>query len=210
MKKFRPSISLLPIKIWMIFVILSLMLLTLLVITIFNTAPRVNVIPQLFSPDVMHFNHFVEATNMQAPIKERKLIEEMLVRFYVENRNNYIPNLYEMSYRYGENGPIARLSSPAVFRQFQGEIGNFAEKMQEKTDITTKTVDIIRLTRQDNTFTVDFDVYQFDGNKVSFGGSRRAVVKISYAPEYRHFSADFVNPYGIIVNFYKESFLKKR
>ncbi len=186
------------------------MVLTLLVITISNTASRVDVIPQLFSPDVMQFNHFVEATNMRAPVKERKLIDEMMVRFYVENRNNYIPNLYEMSYRYGANGPIARLSSPAVFRQFQGQIGNFTEQLQDKTSVATKTIDITRLSRQDNTFTVDFDIYQFDGNKVSFGGSYRAILQISYDAAYRQFATDFANPYGMVVVSYKESFLKKR
>jgi type IV secretory pathway component VirB8 len=203
------SISNVSVKIWMVLLILFLSVLILLVITISNTASRVRVLPQLFSPDIMRFNHFIETTNMQVPVKEKSLIEEMLVRFYVENRNNYIPNLYELSYRYGANGPVARLSSPAVFNAFQAQVGNFTENLEEKGS-TTKTIDIFRLTRQDKVFTVDFDIYQFDGVKMSSGGSRRAILQIAETPLYRKFSTDFSNPYGLVVTSYRETPLKKR
>lgn len=193
----------------MVLVVLLMTGLVLLVITISNTASRVAVLPQLFSPDIMKFNHFIETTNMQVPVKEKKLIDEMLIRFYVENRNNYIPNLYELTYRYGENGPIARLSEPTVFNDFRAQIGNFTENLQNKTLVETKTIDITRLIRQDNVFTVDFDIYYFDGYKPSYGGTRRATAQIAYAPQYRRFSTDFVNPYGFVVISYKETPLKK-
>lgn len=204
------KMSNISVKIWMFFVACLLAISILFVITIANTASRVSVVPQLFMPDIMKFNHFMEVTNMQVPVKEKKLIEEMLVRFYVENRNEYIPNLYELSYRYGGNGPIARLSSPAVFGDFLAQIGNFTENLQEK-GVTTNSIDITRLDRQDNTFTVDFDVYQFDGNRVILTESRRAVVKIVTGnPAYMRFSSDFSNPYGVFVDFYRETVLKKR
>ena len=203
------SIPRLSIKIWMTFLIVLLSVLILLVITVSNTVSRVHVVPQLFSPDIMHFNHFVETTNMQVPVKEKRLIEEMLIRFYVENRNNYIPNLRELIYRYGPTGPIARLSSPDVFNAFTEQVGNFTENLQEK-GFTTKGVDIVRLTRQDKVFTVDFDIYQFDGARASFQGSMRATIQISESPAYRQFLGDFSNPYGLVVTSYRETPLKKR
>lgn len=206
----RFSISNLSIKIWVVFLVALLIITLWFVITLSNTASRITVVPQLFSPDVMKFNHLVETTNMQIPVKEAKLIDEMLIRFYIENRNEYIPNLQEMSYRYGGNGPIARLSSPAVYNAFQAQIGNFAENMQDKTNVATKTIDITRLVRQDNVFTVDFDIYHFDGFRPSYGGTRRATVQIRRnVPQYRRFSTDFANPYGVVVVSYRETPLKK-
>lgn len=206
----RLSVSSVSIKIWMALLVLLLFISIMLVITISNTASRVKVLPQLFSPDIMKFGHFVETTNMNVPVKESKLIDEMFVRFYIENRNNYIPDLYELSYRYGGRGPVGRLSTPAVFNQFLAQIGNYAENLQQDGTPVTRAIDITRLTRQDNTFSVDFDVYQFDEHTISYIGSRRATVRIAHSPAYRNFSADFANPYGFVVVFYKESSLKKR
>ena len=205
----RLSIASVSIKIWMVLVVLLLFISIILVITISNTASKVVVIPQLFSPDAMKFGHFVETTNMKVPVKEKKLIDEMFVRFYIENRNNYIPNLSELSYRYGGRGPIARLSAPAVFSQFLGQIGNYAENIQQDGSPTTRAIDITSVTRQDNTFSVDFDVYQFDEHTISRLVSKRATVRIAHSPAYRNFSSDFANPYGFVVVFYKESLLKK-
>ena len=207
MARFRFSdISL---RLWMGLSVVLMVICLIMVITLSNMAPRIVVLPQLFSPDTMRFGQFVEATNMNARLKERNLIDEMLIRFYVENRHFYVPDGWELVYRYGRRGPIARLSAPSIYMNFISSKGHFLGNLQGET--STKTVDIVSLTRRDNTFTVDFDIYQMSGSQRFFGGTRRATIRVGYDPvRYKKFGADFVNPYGLFVSYYKETSLKKR
>jgi len=200
--------SAISLRVWMGLSIVLMTICLILVMTLSNMAPRIVVLPQLFSPDTMRFDQFVEATNINAKIKEQKLIEEMLIRFYVENRYFYVPDGWELAYRYGGFGPIARLSAPEIYIDFIRGKGNYLENLQEAAETTT--VDIIDLRRRDNTFTVDFDVYRFNGGQRLFGGTKRATIRIGYHPRYRGFRKDFVNPYGLFVTYYKETGLKKR
>ena len=204
----RTRFSVISIKIWMGLLIVLLTMAVLFVLTLSNMAPQLNVVPQLFLKDPMNFNQLAEVTNLKARIKEQKLIDEMLVRFYIENRVNYIPDMIELSYRYGDEGPVYRLSAPDVYSQFLKTVGNYTESDEENT--ATTVADILQVDRMDNTFTVDFDVYNYDKGIMSFGGRRRATVRISHAPAYRGFGADFVNPYGFVVVSYGETGLKKQ
>jgi len=206
MARFRFSdISL---RLWMGLSVVLITVCLIMVVTLSNMAPRVTVLPQLFSPDTMRFGQFVEATNMNTRLKERELIDEMLIRFYVENRYFYVPDGMELAYRYGGIGPIARLSEPSIYIGWVSGKGSYLENLQEATETTT--VDIINLTRRDNTFTVDFDIYRFNGGQRFFGGTRRATIRVGYHPRYKGFRKDFVNPYGLFVSYYKETALKKR
>lgn len=147
---------------------------------------------------------------MARPFEEMELVDEMLMRFFIENWNGYIPDLSEMSYRYGGQGPVARLSTPAVSGQFSKKTAGFAEKLKEDAqNMATRSVDILRVVRSDNTFTVDFDIINYDGKTKSFGGRWRAVARITHSPGYRQFGRDFINPYGFVITYYKEDPLKK-
>lgn len=179
----------------------------LLAITLSDVAPKVDVIPQLFSKDPMDFGQLVEVKNLNTQIKEKDLIDEMLVRFYIENRINYIPDLDELSYRYEGMGPISRLSAPNVYNEFLAQVGNYVESISEEA--ATRAADIIQVERTDNNFRVDFDVYLYDRGSISYGGRRRATVRIDHAPGYRGFAADFANPYGLVVVSYRETGVKK-
>ena len=203
----RLHFATLSIKVWASLMIVLMTGTVLLVITLSDVAPKVNAIPQLFSKDPMNFGQLVEVTNFNTQVKEKALIDEMLVRFYIENRVNYIPDISELSYRYGEMGPIRRLSSPGVYGEFLAQIGNFAEGVSAES--ATRSADIIQVRRTDNNFTVDFDVYAFNKGIISFMGRRRATVRIDYSPAYRGFMSDFVNPYGLIVVSYRETGVKK-
>ena len=204
----RIRFSTLSIKIWMGFVTVLLTITVMLVMTLSNVAPRVDVIPQLFTRQQMNFNQLVEVTNMNAPVKEKELIDEMLVRFYIENRINFIPDKDELTYRYGIGGPIHRLSAPGVYGGFMAQVGNFEESLEGETG--TRMADILGVSRdRNNTFTVDFDVYEYNKGSMTFGGRRRATVRISYSSAYRQFGRDFANPYGMVVISYRETGLKK-
>ena len=206
MSSFR--FSAISLKIWMGLAALLMAICLILVMTLSNMAPRIVVLPQLFSPDTMRFGQFVEATNMGARLKERELIDEMLIRFYVENRYFYVPDGAELAYRYGGSGPVARLSIPPIYIAFVSSKGDYLDNVQQLTE--TATVDILSIKRQDNTFTVDFDLYRGGGAKRIFSGTRRATIRVGYSPSYVSFRGDFVNPYGLFVTYYNETGLKKR
>ena len=195
-------------RFWMGLSIVLMTICLILVMTLSNMAPRIVVLPQLFTPDTMRFGQFIEATNLGAQVKEKRLIDEMLVRFYVENRYFYVPDGWELAYRYGGRGPVARLSTPNIYSGFVRGKGNYLENLQEKSETTS--IDITKINRRDNTFTVDFDIYRFNNGQRMFGGSRRATIQVGYSPRFINFSKDFANPYGLFVSHYKETTLKKR
>ena len=199
--------STVSLRVWIGFSIVLMTICLIMVLTLSNMAPRVTVLPQLFSQDTMRFGQFVEATNLGAQVKEKNLIEEMLLRFYVENRHFYIPDGHELVYRYGGGGPIARLSQPNIYLKWVAGKGNYLERLQESTETTT--VDIVNFKKDDKTFTIDFDVYRFNNGQQMFGGRRRATIRVGYDPRRRSFGKDFANPYGLFVWHYDETALKK-
>jgi len=211
MKPMRFAVG--ALRLWIGLTIVSMTVCVVLVITLFNMAPRIQILPQMFTKDVMSANQFLEATaiNPMVPIKERKLIDEMFVRFYVENRYFYVPDIPELSYRYGGRGPIARLSAPPVYARFVKSKGNYLENVQNNKG--TVSVDIWRVAPwrgSNNLYSVDFDVYRFEDGRQAYAGTKRATIKIGHNPRFIGWRQDFANPYGFFVMSYDETSLKKR
>ena len=210
----KKTLTMVSLRLWMGLSIVLMTVCIILVMTLFNTASRIHVTPQLFRRDAMSADQFIEATAIhpEVSLKERRLIDEMLIRFYVENRHFYLPDIAELRYRYGNSGPVARLSIPSVYRTFIKGKGNYLENVQSNP--RTTSVDIWNVTRRDNVFYVDFDIYHFADNRQSFGGTKRATIKIDHRwnPSWyrRSYNGDFFNPYGFVVTEYSESNLKKR
>ena len=162
----------------------------------------------------MFFGRYLEIENLnQEKIKEKALLDDMLIRFYLENRNEYMPDKTEMTSRWGSMGPVARLSSGGVYGDFWKvkskeleAIGDTDALSGEKENMDTKSIDIISMGRVDNVFTVDFDTYQRRGTSSRNLGRKRAIIEIRYNPRspYR-FASDFANPHGVTVTSYKES-----
>ena len=203
MKKIQ--ISEVPLKVWMGLAIILMILMVWQVLTLSRMASEIKVLPQLFSPDVMRFNQYLEATNLDAgrQLTDRKLIEEMLVRFFVENYHFYIPDKWELQYRYGPLGPVARLSTPAVYARFMDGKEDLANQTQDVT--RTAMANITRVTRQGDVFTVDFDTYEMDDLQVRKTGSRRATLRVGYYSGRVYYLNDFVNPFGLTVESYDET-----
>ena len=210
---FKKIFSRIPLQFWMGLSVVLMAICIFFVMTLANMAPQIKVMPQLFREDAMTANQFVEATaiNSKVPLKEKKLIDEMLIRFYVENRHFYVPDRGELAYRYGPRGPIARLSTPRIYHAFVKGKGNYLENVQNNPD--TVTVDIVAVKRRDNVFYVDFDIYRFTDGRQAFSGTRRATIKIDHNQRFGDRSfifRDFVNPYGFYVKSYDETALIKR
>ena len=208
---FKKIFSKLPLNLWMGLSIVLMAVCVLLVMTLSDMAPKVQVMPQLFRQDALSGNQFVEATAISpwVRVKESRLIDEMLVRFYVENRYFYVPDRAELAYRYGRTGPVARLSTPRIYNTFLKGKGNYLEDAQ--TNPETISVDIWRVARRDNVFYVDFDVYRFMDGRAGLRNTRRATIKIGHNWARRDIRrSDFANPYGFYVMSYEESALQKR
>ena len=203
--------SILPLKFWMGLSIVLMAICIIFVMTLSKMAPEVQVMPQLFRRDAMSANQFIEATaiNPRVRVKESRLIDEMLVRFYVENRHFYVPDRSELAYRYGRLGPIARLSTRGIYNAFLKSKGNYLETAQNNPE--TVSVDILDVRRRDNVFYVDFDIYRFADGRQAFAGTKQATVKIGHNWNRRDIlRRDFANPYGFYVMFYEESARQKR
>lgn len=200
-----PKFSEISLKVWMGLTAVLMAVMVWVVLTLSHMAPQVAVLPQLFSPDIMRFEQRLEATNLNAgkQLTDRKLIDEMLVRFFVENYHFYIPDKWELDYRYGPLGPIARLSTPAVYRKFMADKKDYRTDVENKTN--TQTADITHVSRRDNVFTVDFDLYETEDLKVRKVGSRRATLRVGFYTGRQLYLTDFVNPFGLTVEVYDES-----
>ncbi len=212
MKKIQVQTS--SFKVWLLIVSALLGVMVLLSLTLVNVTPKIKVLPQFFTKDTMFFGRYLEIENLnQEKIKEKELIDNMLIRFYLENRNEYMPDKTEMAYRWGSRGPVARLSSNNVYQDFwkvkskelEG-IGDADALSGEKENMDTKSIDIISIGRVDNVFTVDFDTYQRRKTTARNLGRTRAVIEVKYNPGNRYrFASDFSNPYGLMVTSYTES-----
>ena len=200
-----PKLSDISLKVWMGLTGVLMFLMVWIVLTLSNMAPQVAVLPQLFSPDIMRFGQRIEATNLNAgqQLTDRKLIDEMLVRFFVENYHFYIPDRWELDYRYGPMGPVARLSTPKVYSGFMADKKDYRNDIENKT--YTQMADITRVSRRDNVFTVDFDLYEMKGFKVQKVGSRRATLRVGFYKGRQLYLTDFINPFGLTVEVYDES-----
>ena len=191
------------IKAWLIITGTLMAINIFFALTLMHMAPQAHVLAQLLTPNVMSFGQAIEATSFAAPVGDKKLIEEMLIRFYIENRLEFIPDIGEMAYRWGAGGPVRRLSSPAVYGQFIQSKGDYVTDSKNRTD--TRSVHIRSVRRQNNIFTVDFDVYRQEGTAVQRPQSLRAVITIAESPAYRGFGRDFINPFGTVITKYDET-----
>lgn len=178
------------------------------VTVLYDNAPRIKVLPQIFNKEPMRFNQFVEATNLRARLADKELIDEMLLRFYVEKRHTKVPDFDYLEYAWGDSGPVARLSTGPVYRAFIGSKGDYLEDLKDNTNTTT--VDIVEIKREDrNTFRIDFDIYGYTDGHVGRMGARRAMLKVDYYPNCMRYATDFANPFCMVVKNYDETGLKK-
>lgn len=207
MKKF--DFGTMSIRVWLSLLVASLLVMVFLVITLMNYTPQVKVLAQFFTPDAMGFNQEIETTTLWAPqeqLTDHDVIDEMFARAYVEARNEYIPDGYEMAYRWGGRGPVALMSTGPVFRAFLAQKGAFLEKIQENK--ATTSVDIVKIYRNGFVFTVDFDLWQFSGGQSRFAGRRRATLRFARTMR-GSWNRFFVNPYGFRVTSYNETALRQ-
>ena len=187
--------------------IFFLSILVLLCLTAQQMGKKLEVVAQFF-PTTQNASILYEFSqlNRLVPFKainDKKRINEMLVRYYLEMRYTQIQDTYEMTYRWGYGGPVYRLSSPLVYV-------NFAKKLERRLEglpDVVKTIDIKNIKVQGNVFEVDFIVYEnFPEGQIRLE-KKRATLEYVYASFRRSLSSVYGNPYGMMfIRFEEKTF----
>ena len=132
---------------------------------------------------------------------DRRLIEEMLVRYYLEMRYTFIPDQREMMRRWGWQSPLARISTSKVHEKVVGK--NLEDKIRKKVGVV-ETVNILDVQPES-------DAHQYGVimqiNTISDSGQYesnvyRATLGFKYRKGYRSFFREPINPYGLYFDYF--------
>ena len=139
----------------------------------------------------------------------RKLLDEMLVRYYLDVRYSLFSDEREMRFRWGPGGIIYSLSSPAVYRKFTPD----KEVYKKIPHLNfSKSVDIVSLNSLDNTYTVEFDIYTFyphEPNEKPKVERRVANFEIGHRGNVHTYNNIASNPFGFYVKTFNETTKRK-
>ena len=189
--------------------------LVLLSLTALYTSSKLQVTPQFFfDPKILGDS---SQRTMIYSLKDtsgrnesgQKIIDEMLMRYYIQMRYEQFQDLPEMLFRWGRGGVIYVLSSPKVYKDFTRTI---EEKVRNLPDMV-QTVEIKNLKRDKhpntgrelNSFSVDIVIYEQypEGRVVS---KEKAIhAEFSYVKGRRLFSPYLINPYGLVFRGFSEA-----
>ncbi len=192
-------------KFWMVIASIIIGINLFLILTLIQMAPKLQVIAQILTTSPMQSNQLLQTEPFSYNAGDKKLIDETLIRYYMDARYTSFQDKDEMQRRWGGAGPVARLSTQDVYRKFAGDL---KEKLTAVNNSNTTTnVDIISISRLDNIFTIEFDVYTYGRGNVR-SQRKVAVVTVGYNPGRRFFNASYSNPFGMFVKSYQESVKK--
>ncbi|MBO7244411.1 MAG: type IV secretion system protein [Alphaproteobacteria bacterium] len=205
-------------KLWMTIASISIAINLFIVLTLVQMAPKLKMIAQIL-PSPMHTLDHIQIDTL--PVKgllnstansnriNRELLDEMLIRYYIDKRISHFPDKIEMNSRWGAAGDIRKLSSPSVYSKFAK---NMKEKIEQITSTReTRSVDITRISKLGNIYTVEFDVFLFNPYdpvvkpKIQ---KRIATITINHHPNRHVYSRILSNPFGFYVEKYDEDIKK--
>lgn len=172
-------------------------------VTLFQAVLQIHVVSQVVQNVEKGFIRFNEDLIRATPLDVvgHAQLDEMLLRYYLEMRYTVVPDRAEMERRWGERGIVAFLSSPAVYKEFKP-----AESEFERMDNThPRVIDILKTERKGTYYSVDVDLYRFDGATKWVKSQKRFVVQFSYSPSRRYFGRTWSNPQGFVVTRVDES-----
>ncbi len=173
-------------------------------VTLFQAALQIRVVAQVVQNLEKGFILFSDDLVRAAPLDvvDRRRLDEMFVRYYLDMRYSVIPDAMEMERRWGERGVVAALSVPAVYKILGSQLSPNFEKFET---VNPRVVDILKMERKGMRFTVDLDIYTFNGSTSWLKEPRRVVVEYSYSPNKRFLGRSMSNPFGFVVTRVDES-----
>lgn len=193
-------------KFWMIVTSIIIGINLFLVLTLLQMAPKLQVVAQVLTSSPMTSVQLLQTEPFSQSTSDKKLIDETILRFYLDSRYNTFQDKDEMNYRWGPRGPVAFFSSPGVYRAFSAGLQEKVNTISRNKSSTS--IDIISVSRIDNIYTVEFDVYTYMRGQVS-KKRRIAVVEVAYSPARRSFNALHSNPFGMYIQKFTETIKKE-
>ncbi len=192
-------------KFWMIVVSIIIGINLFLILTLLQMAPKLHVVAQVLTSSPMTSVQLLQTEPFSQSTSDKKLIDETILRFYLDSRYNTFQDKVEMNYRWGSRGPVAFFSDPSVYKQFATGL---KEKLTAIANNKASTgIDIVSLSRVDNIFTVEFDIYTYIRGQVS-KKRRVAIVEVAYSGARRSFNTLHSNPFGMYVKKFTETIKK--
>ena len=196
--------AVLSFRITLILSVVLMVGLVFLTLTAVQMSDQLKVVAQFFpttkdSSSLYEFNQL----NTLSPIEmgDRRLVDEMLMRYYLQMRYEQIPDAREMSYRWGVPGPVYILSDYKIYNEFA--VG-LEKKLEDLPDQIT-TINIKDVSRHDNVFMVNFSVLEQLPNGQVRIREKNAVLEFRYGRGRPRWDPKLINPYGLIFNRFEET-----
>jgi len=127
--------------------------------------------------------------------KWHDLLEQMMVRYYIEMRYTIIPDPVEMMRRWGPGGTLRLISSPQLYNAFVTKEANLARLKENKI---MQSVDIREVKKlRAGTYSVSFYLYRKGLDGMRQIGPMVVSLIYRYSNRYRFFSPEFSNPLGM-------------
>ena len=217
-QKTRGKFALYWAKFWMTLAAISIAINLFIVLTLVQMAPKLKVIAQILpSPmntldhiqiDTLPANRLMDSKS-HSNRANRELLDEMLIRYYIDRRVSYFADKNEMTSRWGARGEIRQLSSPAVYAKFSK---NIQEKIKQiSTAKETQSIEITNISKLGNTYTIEFDVFiynPYDPIVKPRVQQRVATITVGHYPNRHIYSRTFANPFGFYIQKYDEAVKK--
>ena len=168
-------------------------------VTLFQAVLQIHVVAQVVHQNTLFLSDLAQMTPLA--VTNRLKIDEMLVRYYLEMRYSVIRDKMEMARRWAAGGIIDYLSSPAAYKAFAPSQAEVESKI---SNTPSRVIDITRLERHDDYYSVDFDLYELGNNRWN-KRSRTVVLQFAYARVRAALSPAIGNPNGFIITRVSES-----
>lgn len=202
--------------------VFSVSLTLLFALTLFYQAHRDNngrgvyVLPQFLSSRLMDSKQLITTSPFDKGFVfydqdyDRLMIEEMLIRYYLEMRYTFFPNSAEMMRRWGWNSPMAYLSSSGVHRELVGQ--DLEQKIRDMGE-SIRTVNITKFekdSKNDYARNIQMEIYILrpDGFLENVQKYNVRLV-FNYNNKYKLFTPNFNNPYGMYFTYVKATLVEE-
>lgn len=206
LKKSNPDYAQAIAKFWMVVASIFVGFNVFFVLTLMQMAPRLTVVPQVLSKEPMHSLELIQAESFDTNIADKRLIDEMMIRYYLTERYTRFADAQEMQNKWGPWGTVSLLSTPQVYQEFYQSLGEITENVQQMP--YSQGIDIRTIKRTGKTWTVEFDLYKMAQGFVS-KETRIAVLESAETPYRRAFRLRNTNPYGFIIINYTDAVKKQ-
>ena len=206
LKKSNPDYAQAVAKFWMVVASIFVGFNMFFVLTLMQMAPRLTVVPQILSKEPMQSLELIQTESFNTNVADKRLIDEMMVRYYLIERHTRFADVQEMQNKWGPSGTVALLSTPKVYQEFYKSLGAIVENVRQLP--YSQGIDIRSISRKGEIWTVEFDLYKLSQG-FAHKETRVAVLESAQTPYRQAFRIRNTNPYGFIIINYTDTVKKQ-